>query len=106
MQRGFRDATGQLIVDHDDGMDNLSDKEIYARNIPAIGIWYFDCNKLFAKYLLNILPLLKLLTTIFEISEITRDSISEFDAYSDEDYETGGRYGRRHHGAHPRRRGR
>ena len=37
MQRGFRDATGQLIVDHDDGMDNLSDKEIYARNIPAIG---------------------------------------------------------------------
>ena len=35
--RGFRDATGQLIVDHDDGMDNLSDKEIYARNIPAIG---------------------------------------------------------------------
>ena len=39
MQRGFRDATGQLIVDHDDGMDNLSDKEIYARNIPAIG-WY------------------------------------------------------------------
>ena len=38
MQRGFRDATGQLIVDHDDGMDNLSDKEIYARNIPAIGL--------------------------------------------------------------------
>ena len=38
MQRGFRDATGQLIVDtRDDGMDNLSDKEIYARNIPAIG---------------------------------------------------------------------
>ena len=36
--RGFRDATGQLIVDHDDGMDNLSDKEIYARNIPAIGL--------------------------------------------------------------------
>ena len=35
--RGFRDATGQLIVDHDDGMDNLSDKELYARNIPAIG---------------------------------------------------------------------
>ena len=29
MQRGFRDATGQLIVDtRDDGMDNLSDKEI------------------------------------------------------------------------------
>ena len=57
-------------------------------------------------YLLKFNPLLKLLTTIFEISEITRDSISEFDAYSDEDYETGGRYGRRHHGAHPRRRGR
>ena len=41
MQRGFRDATGQLIVDHDDGMDNLSDKEIYARNIPAIGKFFF-----------------------------------------------------------------
>ena len=33
--RGFRDATGQLIIDHDE--ENLSDKELYARNIPAIG---------------------------------------------------------------------
>ena len=42
--RGFRDATGQLIVDHDDGMDNLSDKEIYARNIPAIGSYIKPSN--------------------------------------------------------------
>ena len=39
------------------------------------------------------------------ITEITRDSISEFDAYSDEEYETGGRYRRGHgHGAPHRRR--
>ena len=34
--RGFRDASGQLVFDPDD--ENLSDKELYARNIPAIGI--------------------------------------------------------------------
>jgi RIMS-binding protein 2 len=33
--RGFRDASGQLVFDPDD--ENLSDKELYARNIPAIG---------------------------------------------------------------------
>ena len=35
--RGFRDASGQLVFDPDD--ENLSDKELYARNIPAIGIF-------------------------------------------------------------------
>jgi hypothetical protein len=35
--RGFRDASGQLVLDHDE--ENLSEKELYARNIPAIG----DC---------------------------------------------------------------
>lgn len=33
--RGFRDASGQLVLDHDE--ENLSEKELYARNIPAIG---------------------------------------------------------------------
>ena len=36
--RGFRDASGQLVFDPDD--ENLSDKELYARNIPAIGRLY------------------------------------------------------------------
>ena len=36
--RGFRDASGQLVFDPDD--ENLSDKELYARNIPAIGRIY------------------------------------------------------------------
>ena len=36
--RGFRDANGQLVFDPDD--ENLSDKELYARNIPAIGRLY------------------------------------------------------------------
>ena len=26
---------GQMVIDHDD--DNLSDKEVYSKNIPAIG---------------------------------------------------------------------
>ena len=30
-----RDPSGQLIIDQDE--DNLSDKEMYARNVPAIG---------------------------------------------------------------------
>ena len=38
--RGFRDATGQLVFDPDD--ENLSDKELYARNIPAIGIFRWN----------------------------------------------------------------
>ncbi len=33
--RAMRDASGQLIIDHDE--ENLSDKEMYARNVPAIG---------------------------------------------------------------------
>lgn len=33
--RGFRDASGQLVLDHDE--EDLSEKELYARNIPAIG---------------------------------------------------------------------
>ena len=39
--RGFRDATGQLIIDHDE--ENLSDKELYARNILAIGQHHLLC---------------------------------------------------------------
>ncbi|CAB4058320.1 RIMBP2 [Lepeophtheirus salmonis] len=69
--RGVRDATGQLVIEHDE--DNLSDKELYARNIPAI--------------------------------EITKDSASEFDQYSDEDYDRERRFhGRHHHGNMRRRR--
>ena len=30
-----RDPSGQLIIEQDE--DNLSDKEMYARNVPAIG---------------------------------------------------------------------
>ena len=30
-----RDPSGQLIIDQEE--DNLSDKEMYARNVPAIG---------------------------------------------------------------------
>ena len=52
--RGFRDATGQLIVDHDDGRDNLSDKEIYARNIPAIGLCVQYDQKYFKDETINI----------------------------------------------------
>ena len=33
--RGFLDASGQLVFDLDN--ENLSDKELYVRNIPAIG---------------------------------------------------------------------
>ena len=33
--RCIRDASGQLIIDQEE--DNLSDKEMYARNVPAIG---------------------------------------------------------------------
>ncbi len=36
--RGFRDASGQLVLDHDE--ENLSEKELYARNIPAIGNYF------------------------------------------------------------------
>ncbi len=51
--RTTRDSTGQLIIDQDE--ENLSDKEMYARNVPAI--------------------------------EITRESPSEIDFGSEEDYE-------------------
>ena len=30
-----RDISGQMVIDHDE--DNLSDKETYSKNIPAIG---------------------------------------------------------------------
>lgn len=33
--RGYRGVHGHVILDHDE--DNLSDKELFARNIPAIG---------------------------------------------------------------------
>ena len=29
---------GQMVIDHDD--DNLSDKEVYSKNIPAIGEYF------------------------------------------------------------------
>ena len=34
-RRGGRSMTGQMVIDHDE--DNLSDKETYSKNIPAIG---------------------------------------------------------------------
>ena len=34
-----RDISGQMVIDHDE--DNLSDKETYSKNIPAIG--KIDC---------------------------------------------------------------
>ena len=33
--RTHRDSAGQLVIDQEE--DNLSDKEMYARNVPAIG---------------------------------------------------------------------
>ena len=40
-----RDPSGQLIIDQDE--DNLSDKEMYARNVPAIGeMFVFSMNGL------------------------------------------------------------
>lgn len=35
MPKAIKDATGQLIIDQDE--ENMSDKEMYARNVPAIG---------------------------------------------------------------------
>ena len=38
---------GQMVIDHDD--DNLSDKEVYSKNIPAIGK-SFECISLFVHF--------------------------------------------------------
>ena len=35
---------GQMVIDHDD--DNLSDKEVYSKNIPAIGEFGYFCPSL------------------------------------------------------------
>ena len=44
--RTVRDPSGQLIIDQEE--DNLSDKEMYARNVPAIGNELID-NQLFTR---------------------------------------------------------
>lgn len=69
----MKDASGQLIIDQDE--ENLSDKEMYARNVPAIGEWVQMYMWRDAKW------------NKWNVAEITRDSPSEFDQYTDEDYD-------------------
>ena len=51
-----RDPSGQLIIDQDE--DNLSDKEMYARNVPAIGEAFVEEVKFSQIYIEHVLIIL------------------------------------------------